>query len=992
MPVQLCLLGRPRWGQQVLGADKTYLLLYYLAFRADWSSREELAFLFWPDRDDRAARRNLRQLLHRLKRIDCAVALEVDAQGVRYTGDTDVRPFRDAIGAGRWVEALRHYSGELLEGVSAPDAPAYDSWLAFEREALRASWREAALHVAADLEATERHGEAAALLKDMWLHDRFDEALLQAYLRNAYLAGDRDQALVAFKAFRELLRDELAMRPMASTLDLFDAISRGATVRPAASPSRGRASLPAPTTPFVGRDDERADVHRILARSEGRMIAVVGPGGVGKTRLAIQVAREQVDRFEHGVFFVPLADRSRAEEMIAAVADAMEFSLFGARDPQRQVFEFLADREVLLVLDNLEHVVEGSAVLVELLAAAPRVKAIATSRLEVRHEQHVWHYRLQGLPYGDAERDAPESDAGQLFVQSARRASPRFELRRRDVPHLHELCRLTAGLPLALELAAAWAWQLSVREIVEEVRRNLDLLESNDEHEQGSRGIRAVYEHSWSLLSPDEQSVLGALSVFRGGFTTEAARSVASASLYVLLSLVGKSLLQRDASERYDMHPLLRRYAYQKLDERPEADRVRVAHARYYAREAERIWSLMDDGRETAWLARMTREIENLKEMWAWAVRHEDREIVADTVRHLTAFFGLRSRYREGMALLSAALDVFTNRSPAKAKLLARMGNLYLRQEGVRNARPLLEEALESFEQGDDAFEFAFTLMNLAAVDRNSGDLDGAESRFRTSLELFRDLGHRKAVGQTVFNLGMVAFDRGDLSEAGRFFDESRAIADEVADVYAGSYARVRLADTALESGDVRRAAALYRESLGRFRDLDHTAGSAHARLGLARIALREGAAERAEELLRLAVATYEEVGSWIGVSEAMAVMGVAAAARGDHRVARTRHLRALDAALETMSTPAVIHALAGSIDEREVGRACALACAYALVEQPAATARTRRELRARVADLERQASPDDRAAARRQATSLTLDEIASLLTGRDDPGESPPA
>jgi len=346
----------------------------------------------------------------------------------------------------------------------------------------------------------------------------------------------------------------------------------------------GSSNLPTPGTSFVGRTEELASIDRLLDDPACRLLTLVGPGGVGKTRLAVEVASRRLDRYQHGVHFVPLVSVASPDLLPAAVATSlqfkidMEFSGFAAR---QQLLDFLHGRTTLLVLDNFEHLVEGSALLTEVVGEAPGVAMLATSR-ERLGIQSEWVLDVDGM---EVSRDGGEGDgAVKLFAERARQADAAFALTEDVRPQVARICRLVEGMPLGIELAAAWTPVLPPAEIADEIEHGLDFLSTTardvpEEH----RSLRAVCDRSWRLLSDELRDIIERLSVFRGGFTREGAAAVAGADLRTLSDLVGKSLVRRPGLGRFEIHELLRQYAAGRLADDPARQRRAFEdHAAYY--------------------------------------------------------------------------------------------------------------------------------------------------------------------------------------------------------------------------------------------------------------------------------------------------------------------------------------------------------------------------------------------------------------------------
>jgi non-specific serine/threonine protein kinase len=339
-----------------------------------------------------------------------------------------------------------------------------------------------------------------------------------------------------------------------------------------------RHNLPLQTTPFVGRKVELSDLASLISEPDNRLITLLGPGGAGKTRLALEAAKAQLSNFSDGVYFVSMASLTSAENIVPAIAEAVGYQFFEHMEPREQLVGFFSEKKILLVLDNFEHLLDGVGLVSEILRSAPFVKVLATSRQSLNLQQEV-HFRIVGMDVPEETLPISLEKAGQysaisLFLQSARRVSPNFELKTEDLEAVIRICHLVTGSPLGILLASAWTEMFSPQEIAEEISGNLDFLETEVSDISGRhRSIRAVFESSWNQLSEEERKTFRRLSIFRGGFKRQAAQAVCGARLPMLITLVRKSLLHRDpASGRYEIHELLRQYAKEQLDSSGEAD------------------------------------------------------------------------------------------------------------------------------------------------------------------------------------------------------------------------------------------------------------------------------------------------------------------------------------------------------------------------------------------------------------------------------------
>lgn len=515
-------------------SNKVPALLAFLAVNRRPHSREALAGLLWGGLPEADARNNLRQALTSLRKL-VGPHVRIDRESVEFNVAApyflDVKAFerhvqaavgmRPAPQAEHWQAASALYQGDFLAGFSAREAPEFEEWLL----AQRAHYHELAVHTlhaltrvyAASGEAGRAVDAAARLLAiDPWR----EEAHRQLMLLKAR-TGQRSAALAQYETCRRILAQDLGVEPSPETTALYE--------RLLAAQRGPRHNLPGSLTGFVGREAELVELKRRLADLACRLVTLTGPGGIGKTRLALQAAAEHVDVFINGVWFAPLT-AAGAETLVEHLADAVGLEL-KAGNPKRQLLNFLRAKELLLVLDNFEHLVDSAGLT---------------------------------LP-GDAAADPAAYSAGQLFLQAARRHHSGFQLAASEWPAVQALCRHLDGMPLGLELAAARTQVMACSELVAEIRRGLDFLASTRRDvPERQRSLRVVMEASWRALTEAERTAFAGLSVFPASFTAAAAESVAGATPALLNGLVGKSLV-RQVADRYELHEVLRRFAGEAL-------------------------------------------------------------------------------------------------------------------------------------------------------------------------------------------------------------------------------------------------------------------------------------------------------------------------------------------------------------------------------------------------------------------------------------------
>jgi predicted ATPase/DNA-binding CsgD family transcriptional regulator len=575
--------------------------------------------------------------------------------------------------------------------------------------------------------------------------------------------------------------------------------------------SQPKHNLPAQTAAFIGREHELAELNMLLEQPETRLITILGPGGMGKTRLALEAAHRQIENFDDGVFFVPLASLHSAEGVITAVADAIDYKIpSDGYDPKLHLMDYLLDKQVLLILDNFEHLIDSSPLIHEMLEAAPRLQIVTTSRERLNMSGETI-FNLAGMDFPETLEEALDSSAVQLFTQRARRVRPDFQVQNEDLPYIVSICRLVQGMPLGILLAAAWLEVISLSEIADEINRSFDFLttEMRDVPER-QRSIRAVFLHSWGMLKETERAVFARLSIFRSGFTRSAAQAVANASLRDLTGLANKSLLSRTPEGRYEIHDLLRQYAREQLELLGESQAVRQAHSHYFANFLHEREADLKGRRQLPALDEIEAEFENIVLAVDWAVSHQRHEIVHQMVESLYWFGFIR---RETKEILLRALEQLAPKSgetphAVYGRLLARTWPY------VPDPRQNVEEALAIARQYDDILGIAISLQTLGwlTYDRDH-NYAGAIYLYEQSLEYYQQLDNHFAMADVYTNLGLCRTRLEQLSEAILFYRKGLELSREVGDRVRTAAALSLLAENALLKGLYTVAELSYQEA-----------------------------------------------------------------------------------------------------------------------------------------------------------------------------------
>lgn len=580
-------------------------------------------------------------------------------------------------------------------------------------------------------------------------------------------------------------------------------------------------NLPVQLTSFVGREEELAQVAQLLSHPEYRLVTIVGPGGIGKSRLAIEAGSQRVGDFRHGVHFVPLAQVRSVDLLVAAIADVLGVSLQGRSEPRAQLLNFLQDKETLLILDSFEYLLGAADVVLDILQHAPNVTLLVTSqeRLNLQAESVLW---LQGLSFPRSDQDgAPmQYDAARLFVERAGRAQIGFNPSGQEMRSVIRICQLVEGMPLGIELAAAGVAVSSCRPIARSIQRNFDSL-STSMHDvpERHRSIRAVFEHSWQLLSDEEKHASRKLSVFQGGFREETARQVADTTPALLAQLIDKSLLRQTSSDRYDMHELVRRYAEEKLGEIPrEKESAQDLHCKYYADFLRRKVDALKGTHQKGTLEEIQEELDNVRASWEYAIAHERRAMIENMLTGLHLFYYKRGYYREG----ADAFEHVVNRlheagdetSLLVGKLLGRCGHLCHRLGLNEQAKALLQEHLAIARHWNDRAEIALALDFLGQVAAAQGRYPEARRCYQEGLALWEGIGAQRGIADILNGLGNLANVEGDWAEAKRLYGECLAIRREIGDLEGVGTVLNNLANIAYYMGQRAEAERLWEESL----------------------------------------------------------------------------------------------------------------------------------------------------------------------------------
>ncbi|HZR44709.1 MAG TPA: LuxR C-terminal-related transcriptional regulator [Ktedonobacteraceae bacterium] len=642
-------------------------------------------------------------------------------------------------------------------------------------------------------------------------------------------------------------------------------------------------------TPFVGRLQEMDEISSLLSDPSCRLLTLVGPGGIGKTRLALEVASHIRTSFPDGLFFVPLASLNRADDLLSAIVEATPFCFTqDTRSLREQFLSHLQEKHaqrILLVLDNMEHLLDGVDLISDILAVTTGLKILATSR-EALNLQEEWVRQIPGLTYPDQANGKPLEDysAVQLFLDRARRIRGDFDLAETD-QSVVEICRLVEGMPLAIELATSWLKTLQPADIAREIQHNLDILATRSRNlSERHRNIRSVFSHSWQLMSEEERNVFQKVSVFRGGFRREAAEVVAGASLQTLAGLIDQSMLRLNVAGRYDVHELLRQYGAEQLDSTGQTETVQRAYVDYYLGMLCQLEHNIKSHQQIAALDTIAADFENVRHAWQHAIEQKQFVALSQATESLHWFADMRGRYHEIIALLRAAIEQFPS-SPTPeefflfCRIQARLIRLILlsglriehdlrdqiniclataraqqnqaeigfcllvsgilavcqakdeRIHPSKSAETLFQECLDVFKALGDSFYQADTLAWLAWEVPFGDEYDsGCQALLKQSLDLRRKIGDRNGIAWITLNLSSIALMQLDYPSYERYARETLALMREIGSAKGILEAMSYVARATLLKGELEEAQALaehMRDLANETNNLDSSALSA---------------------------------------------------------------------------------------------------------------------------------------------------------------------
>lgn len=918
---------------------KSPALICYLAMSDRPQSRSILTGLFWPDLPEDNARMNLRKALSDLRDLvgdyiiitRDQVALQKNSllwmdieQLEQCSSLVKSKQTLSVSDIEKLAQTINLYQGEFLEGFYIRNAPNFEDWVRTQQT----HFQVIALRVLQFLTTYYTNKKQVYLGLDYakrWLSlDPTNEEAHREYMKLLAFDGRRNIALDHYASFSKLIRVEYGISLEEETMHLVESIRNGGLTTISNEVSKLSSNLPVETqtshtelepnlasafraidnysTPFVGRRREIREIRDLLAQPNCRFLTIGGLSGIGKTRLAIESIKELVNdqpihaSMSDGILFIPLVAVPSTDSLISAIAENLNFRFYKDVSARTQLLNFLRGKHMLVVLDNFEHLLESIDFITELLHTAQNVKLLITCT-EPLNVQEEWFYQLNGLTVASDETDnqnnLEENEAFELFAQAAQRARVGFSVNE-EKEHIIRICRSLEGMPLAIELAAAWLRTLPCEQVYLEIQKGNDLLISSawdvpDRH----RSIRIVFDQSWNQLSTTVRKVFAQLSIFRGGFCLEAAEQIAGTSPYVLSALVAKSLITMNSTGRYQMHELVRRSAAQKLREVPKIKLITLNKFQsYYLNFLEqREFGLYGD-RQKITLKEIQADIENIRESWERALTLGNILFIERAMQSLYQFYQIRCRFQEGLEVFSSAANQIQKNPPKSedaatlnlimARILARQGAFLTSLGSYQIAKNYSQKSLDILQNLDDKREVAFSLNILGYILYWQGNISEAKLLHQKSLSNAQEIGDKIRIANALFGLGETIEHTGPYNEAKHYFLESLHVSREIGHQDLIAHCLDKLGSVTFYSGDYERSMQFYRESLALSQELEDRLGIALAIGGFGYNAWGRGE-DDAERYYRESLHICEEIGHLLHRASRSVILGRILNSHGDY-------------------------------------------------------------------------------------------------------------
>lgn len=915
--------------------DKTRALLVYLALEfARPLRRSHIAGILWSDETEERALHNLRQTLSYLRktlgeRIESPHFIIADRETIYINSRADVwvdcvafnhtladayRHYQSQIGVGfinprLLKKALTYFNGEFLSQFTNIKSVLYEEWIMLLREEFNLQAIKALSMLVEYHERRSEYHLAIEMASKIVELCPWDESVRNHVIRLLGVDQQWSAAISQYYALKRYLADQLSVIPSHQSIALYEQICKAAEGKSKILPEFApyRYSIPQSHINFVGRETDMDRVTELIVSPEYRLVTIVGLGGIGKSRFAIEIAKQFVGIFPDGVYFVSLVSAKGSEQIITLIAESLGLIFSDQSTTQKQLLDHLRDKKSLLVLDNFEHLLSDERcinLLDSILSSAYNLKVLVTSREQLCLEQaHV--YTLAGLCFPQASTisidQIDEFDALQLFFNRVSQKQPGFTLHENNLPSVIKICRILEGLPLGVELAAATICEQGSDQVAEKYGNDLGALSTRMRNVQTRhRSLNAAFDVSWNRLSDDLQQIFYSLSIFSDGFDYFAAGEVASASQMDLAILVSKSLLRKNQESRFSLHEAIRQFASKKELTTLDLSKLREKHARYYANFlAENHSDLLDDGQTDALIA-IQREFGNVTLCWNWIIEQKNIFLLMKCIDSLFHYFNTRSLFEEGINWFKRAVDCIEEMPENElitGMLLWRMGAMaYVARDNELMIESLIrsQDLLCKFEARG---ELAYCRIYLGWMYQREKDFDTSQEYADQAEAYFSTKEDDLGLTQAYLLIGSIENRQGNFYESQPYFEQALYHCRRTKNPHNLVIVLNRLADIVSYEGKYDIATDLFQESLGISEKLNDRYNQAVLLNNLGTIAHIEGDFQAAKSFYDQSLVITRDIGDLDGTAYALNNLGELATCQKDYPLALKCSVEALEIA-----------------------------------------------------------------------------------------------
>ncbi|MEM8533893.1 MAG: tetratricopeptide repeat protein [Chloroflexota bacterium] len=901
-------------------SKKALTLLGYLIVMRRPVPRTRLAYLFWGEDDEQRARGELRRTLSNLTSLlpGCLVVDKTSAAFQPTEECTvDLWHFEQLITRSLvdWLplsEAAELHQGEVMEGLYLDDCPEFESWLLTIREQHQQQYITILNTLTQHYTQIGEYHNALRYVSSTLESDPLREDVQQHMMLLLARTGQWNAALAQYETCAQLLTTELGVTPTEETTALYQRIK--------VARSQPRHNVPVAPTDFIGRQRELAELALLLRDPTNRLITITGIGGVGKTRLASEAGRTHMAHVLNGVRYVSLEGIHNPDLLITAIGRTFGIRFAERQTPQEQLLHHLSQQETLLILDNFEHLIDEIDLIVELLQRAPEITLLVTSREPLQLREEVI-FALDGLPFPPSNTTHPEKltsfETVQLFTRSAQRVNRHFKAKE-ELPGIADVCRLLAGLPLGIELAAALVNTNSCMTIYNAIRQNMDTLASTWRNvPERHRSLRAVFEHSWYLLKPAEQALFKQLAVFQGGFTKQAALTITGSTKATFEALIGKALLSEqgtsEEAQRYIIHPVLRQYAIDILALIPEEEQaIYASHADFY--------TALLQSHQTRSPHTIEPDMGNCRMAWQWHVEQQHFKQLHQSAAPLHRFYEAKGWFQEGYhvfidtveALRPSLEQHLSAEQMTWGKLTTHLAALLIRIGQLREAQTYATQGLALLRSSDMDTEIAFNLNILGITQLHLGDLTTAETILQECLALYQKAHSRAEQVKPLANLGSVYGRTGDYDRALQMLNQGLDICREIGDAWGEGLYLNNIAAIHHVRGDFAQARVVLETCLPISDNTKNQLVQLNALYCLGEMDLKEGQHANAQTHGQEALQIAHELDDQRTIALTLKLLGVATHQLGDQATAWTHLQEGLRIAATINIQPTILDVLDG--------------------------------------------------------------------------------